>query len=82
MKYSYKLHSAAGEFNDRDIWASLRDGVIVALAIGGVAVLDHLDAIDFGDWEGLATGLIATGLVFLRRVVKNYSPDGPPEGTR
>lgn len=77
-----KSKSPAGVAGASEVWSSIRDGLIWALAFAGVAFLEQIDAVDFGPtWDGLIAAVVATAVQFIRRWMKDYSPEPtfPPE---
>lgn len=77
-----KSTSAPGVAGAAEAWSSIRDGLIFAALFGLTAFMEQANAIDFGDsWDGFVAAAIATVVQFVRRWMKDYSPDPtfPPQ---
>lgn len=71
-----KPKSPSGVAGLQEFWSSIRDGLIFAASFGFIAFLEQVDAIDFGPiWDGVVAAGITAGIQFIRRWMKDYSPD-------
>lgn len=70
-----KSNTPSGKINGIDIYAALRNAVIVGLIVGGIASLESLDAKDWGLVDTLVASAVSGGIELLRKLLKDYTAE-------